>query len=251
MASRQCASDAGIIEKRDSLRENGKSPLVVCSEIPQTRRLFIMRHGERCDFAFGRSWVSKCFDDKGNYTQTDLNLPPTMISRDNHLDFIKDSPLTEAGKFQARSTGDALKREGVNIKHVYSSPSLRCVQTAQNVIDDLYYRTVWHQSTNFSYGLKKHAKAQASSCGSRSLLSYAKISKNSISSSATQSPGCVTSKIDQPGPSMPNTDLPLESRPNSKQPAPLKVSNNAVLRAEVIWTCEQFPCIAVLAVQMM
>ncbi|GFN93530.1 tar DNA-binding protein 43 [Plakobranchus ocellatus] len=57
---------------------------------------------------------------------------------------------------------------------------------------------------------KKHAKAQASSCGSRSLLSYAKISTNNTSSSVTQSPGCVTSKIDQPGPSMPNTDLPLE-----------------------------------------
>ncbi|GFO13486.1 queuine tRNA-ribosyltransferase-like protein [Plakobranchus ocellatus] len=83
---------------------------------------------------------------------------------------------------------------------------------------------------------KKHAKEQASSCGSRSLLSYAKISTNSTSSSATQSPGCVTSKIDTPGPSMPNTDLPLESKLNSKQPAPLKVSNNAVLRAEVIWT---------------
>ncbi|GFN96555.1 peptidase m20 domain-containing protein 2 [Plakobranchus ocellatus] len=83
---------------------------------------------------------------------------------------------------------------------------------------------------------KKHAKAQVSSCGSKSLLSYAKITTKSTSSSATQSPGCVTSKIDQPGPSMPNTDLPLESRPNSKQPAPLKMSNNAVLRAEVIWT---------------
>ncbi|GFN99399.1 deoxyhypusine synthase [Plakobranchus ocellatus] len=76
---------------------------------------------------------------------------------------------------------------------------------------------------------KKHAKAQARSCGSRSLLSYAKISTNSTSSSATQSPGCVTSKIDQPGPTMPNTDLPLESRPNSKQPAPLKVSDNVVI----------------------
>ncbi|GFR80105.1 ubiquitin-associated and SH3 domain-containing protein B [Elysia marginata] len=120
-------------DKRASVKENGH----FSTGVSGSRRLFIMRHGERCDFAFGRSWVTKCFDDKGKYTQTDLNLPTTVIARENHSDFLKDSPLTEVGKFQARATGDALGREGVNIQHVYSSPSLRCVQTAQNVIDGM------------------------------------------------------------------------------------------------------------------
>ena len=46
------------------------------------------------------------FSFPGNYTQTDLNLPATVIQRENHLDYLKDSPLTEVGKFQARATGD-------------------------------------------------------------------------------------------------------------------------------------------------
>ncbi|CAG5129594.1 unnamed protein product [Candidula unifasciata] len=103
----------------------------------KSRQLFVMRHGERCDFAFGRSWMSRCFDEKGHYQQTDLNLPKDLVKRDSYTDFLKDSPLTEIGRFQARATGDALHKAGVDIKFVYSSPSLRCVQTAQNVIDGM------------------------------------------------------------------------------------------------------------------
>ncbi|KAH9525496.1 hypothetical protein Btru_001555 [Bulinus truncatus] len=105
--------------------------------VPRNRRLFIMRHGERCDFAFGKGWVKKCFNESGNYTQKDLNLPKTMIARDSVNDFLKDSPLTEIGMMQARLTGDAFKGANVDIKHVYVSPSLRCVQTAQNVINGM------------------------------------------------------------------------------------------------------------------
>uniref|UniRef100_A0A2C9LFV2 Uncharacterized protein n=1 Tax=Biomphalaria glabrata TaxID=6526 RepID=A0A2C9LFV2_BIOGL len=73
--------------------------------VSHTRRLFVMRHGERCDFAFGKGWVKRCFDDRGHYTQKDLNLPKKMIQRDTVSDFLRDSPLTEIGMFQARATG--------------------------------------------------------------------------------------------------------------------------------------------------
>ena len=102
------------------------------------RRLFVMRHGERCDFAFGKTWVNRCFDGQGNYKQLDLNLPISLPPRTDHKDYIKDSPLTELGKFQARATGDAFKRAGLDIKHVYVSPSFRCIQTAQNVVDGMH-----------------------------------------------------------------------------------------------------------------
>ncbi|XP_078674734.1 LOW QUALITY PROTEIN: ubiquitin-associated and SH3 domain-containing protein B-like [Branchiostoma floridae x Branchiostoma belcheri] len=109
--------------------------------VPATpRQLYILRHGERVDVVFGKRWMNSSFVN-GDYVPHDLNLPRKLPSREGSpLSFAEDSPLTEMGWFQARLTGEAMRRTGVHISQVYSSPSLRCVQTADAVLDALGLR---------------------------------------------------------------------------------------------------------------
>ena len=88
-----------------------------------------MRHGERLDYAFG-DWISQCFDKNGNYCPTNLNMPDSVPKRSQGPSaYIKDSPLTKMGIFQAQLTGEAFVKEHLEVSDVYCSPSLRCIQT--------------------------------------------------------------------------------------------------------------------------
>ncbi|RWS12426.1 protein UBASH3A-like protein [Dinothrombium tinctorium] len=100
----------------------------------ETRKLFIIRHGERLDHVFGEQWPSLCFDKNGDYKRLDLNMPISLPSRGRFLDYSLDSPLTNVGLLQATLTGEALHEAGVRFSHVFSSPSFRCVQTAANIL---------------------------------------------------------------------------------------------------------------------
>uniref|UniRef100_A0A8C9TG58 Ubiquitin associated and SH3 domain containing B n=1 Tax=Scleropages formosus TaxID=113540 RepID=A0A8C9TG58_SCLFO len=100
--------------------------------------LFVCRHGERMDVVFGKHWLSQCFDAKGRYVRTNLNMPPSLPQRSGgYRDYDKDSPITVFGSTQARLVGEALLESNTMIDFVYSSPSLRCVQTAHNILRGL------------------------------------------------------------------------------------------------------------------
>ncbi|KAJ0062125.1 hypothetical protein NL108_015716, partial [Boleophthalmus pectinirostris] len=105
---------------------------------PSKRRLFVCRHGERMDVVFGKHWITQCFDSKGRYIRSNLNMPPSLPSRSGgHKDYDKDCPITVFGSTQARLVGEALLESNTVIDFVYSSPSLRCIQTAQHILKGL------------------------------------------------------------------------------------------------------------------
>ena len=62
---------------------------------------------------------------------------PHEVPRRVPAEFTKDSPITEIGLYQAKLTGMGLKQQGISIQHVYCSPALRCVQTADAILDGL------------------------------------------------------------------------------------------------------------------
>ena len=102
------------------------------------RRLFICRHAERVDVTFGKQWISLSFDSNGFYTRRNLNMPRDIPKRKGGPnDFVKDSPITEMGVYQARLTGEGMREQGIRLSHVFSSPALRCVQTADAILKGL------------------------------------------------------------------------------------------------------------------
>ncbi|NXP38392.1 UBS3A protein, partial [Leiothrix lutea] len=102
------------------------------------RAVLVMRHGERVDQVFGRSWLQQCLTADGKYYRADLNFPSSLPrQKDGMKQFECDPPLSCCGIFQSRLIGEALLDQEVTVSYVYSSPALRCVQTAQHVLQGL------------------------------------------------------------------------------------------------------------------
>lgn len=99
----------------------------------KTKRVVILRHGERVDFVFGNSWTQFSFKETGNYVRMDLNMPECLPPRPVE-DWDKDCPLTTLGEVQSQLLGSSLKSFGVNFSKVYVSPAYRCLQTANGVL---------------------------------------------------------------------------------------------------------------------
>ncbi|KAF7699929.1 ubiquitin associated and SH3 domain containing Bb [Silurus meridionalis] len=98
------------------------------------RTLFVCRHGERMDVVFGKHWFSQCSDAKGRYVRSNLNMPPFLPAWGGNRDYDMDAPITVFGAIQARTVGEALLENNITIDFVYCSPSLRCVQTAHEIL---------------------------------------------------------------------------------------------------------------------
>ncbi|NWR78717.1 UBS3A protein, partial [Centropus unirufus] len=102
------------------------------------RGVLVMHHGERVDQVFGKSWLQQCFTADGKYYRADLNFPSTLPKRkDSMKHFEYDPPLSCCGVFQSRLIGEALLDHEVTVSYMYSSPALRCIQTAQHVLQGL------------------------------------------------------------------------------------------------------------------
>ncbi|XP_057360883.1 ubiquitin-associated and SH3 domain-containing protein A isoform X1 [Manis pentadactyla] len=102
------------------------------------RSVLVVRHGERVDQVFGKSWLQQCLTPDGKYYRPDLNFPCSLPRRRSGFkDFENDPPLSSCGIFQSRMAGEALLDSGVSITSVFTSPALRCVQTAKHILEEL------------------------------------------------------------------------------------------------------------------
>uniref|UniRef100_A0A673K2X7 Ubiquitin associated and SH3 domain containing Bb n=1 Tax=Sinocyclocheilus rhinocerous TaxID=307959 RepID=A0A673K2X7_9TELE len=114
------------------------SPVVLRSNIlsrTPKRTLFVCRHGERMDVVFGKHWLSQCTDSKGRYVRSNLNMPAALPAWGGaHRDYEMDTPITVVGATQSKIVGEALLESNTTIDFVYCSPSLRCVQTAHEIL---------------------------------------------------------------------------------------------------------------------
>lgn len=89
------------------------------------------------DVVFGKHWLQLCSDSKGRYIRSNLNMPPSIPMWGGQRDYDMDAPITVLGCTQARLVGEALLESNTAVDFVYCSPSLRCVQTAQNILKGL------------------------------------------------------------------------------------------------------------------
>ncbi|XP_030782400.1 ubiquitin-associated and SH3 domain-containing protein A-like isoform X3 [Rhinopithecus roxellana] len=104
----------------------------------ERKSVLVVRHGERVDQIFGKSWLQQCSTPDGKYYRPDLNFPCSLPRRSRGIkDFENDPPLSSCGIFQSRIAGDALLDSGIRISSVFASPALRCVQTAKLILEEL------------------------------------------------------------------------------------------------------------------
>ncbi|UJR35160.1 hypothetical protein I4U23_027929 [Adineta vaga] len=109
-------------------RDHGNEPLL---------RFIIIRHGERMDNTYGRGWTQQVFNYHGQYYPTDGNMPPSLPARSNLFDYETDTPLTRNGLQQSWNVGSTLAKYSTPVVACYSSPAIRSIQTADQILGGL------------------------------------------------------------------------------------------------------------------
>ena len=110
------------------------------STLTKKPRIVIMRHSERLDAVIRNpDWPSEVFIN-GVYLPNTNHLPTVLPLRANPNEYILDTPLTRYGKAHAYQTGEFFRALGLKPNRVYSSPAMRCIQTAHSVLDGLGIR---------------------------------------------------------------------------------------------------------------
>ncbi|KRX77832.1 Neuron navigator 2 [Trichinella sp. T6] len=97
------------------------------------REIIIMRHAERVDDIFN-TWSNIALKN-GSYFRFDINMPDDVQMRspemlESYIRWTCDPPITVNGKEMARCMGKLFASRKKNIYAIYSSPAVRCVQTA-------------------------------------------------------------------------------------------------------------------------
>ncbi|CAG0892093.1 unnamed protein product [Darwinula stevensoni] len=104
------------------------------SSVKGSRKLIIVRHGERMENTFD-SWILDVFEDSGKYNRKDRNMPCLLPMREGGCGaYYRDGPLTQLGHLQARSLGEMMHKMDILVHHVYCSPSYRCIQTCDSIL---------------------------------------------------------------------------------------------------------------------
>jgi broad specificity phosphatase PhoE len=97
-------------------------------------RIIIMRHSERLDFVLQNpDWPAEAFIN-GVYTPYTRQLLTVLPHRDDPYDHVLDTPLTRYGKAHAHRTGEFFRSLNLVPDQAYTSPAMRCIQTADAVL---------------------------------------------------------------------------------------------------------------------
>lgn len=100
-------------------------------------RIIIMRHSERLDFVLrNNNWPQEVFIN-GVYSPNVTQMPTVLPTRANPHEYSLDTPLSRHGKAHAYHTGEFFRSLGLIPHRVYTSPAMRCVQTADSVLEGL------------------------------------------------------------------------------------------------------------------
>ncbi|VDM13993.1 unnamed protein product [Wuchereria bancrofti] len=91
-------------------------------------------NAETIDLIFP-NWLSRAFIENSNdiaYRPYDLNMPSSLLRRPI-AHYQADSPITEHGKICAALIGRGILLANYQPKIIFTSPELRCIQTANSI----------------------------------------------------------------------------------------------------------------------